>query len=280
VRDAALGIERLGNIQVLGGIPPAADGTSPKLFFGNGQLYVFSDALYLLDVEQARLVHLIGPGDELAEHRVGTLVGAGWGHGNPVVIDALNAYQFEPTAAAWTRYELGNTGDGYYNITGVSGYIGNLYLLAPSSGQIIRYGAGAYSAFPDDWTAGQASEELTRGTDMVVDGRIYVLLDDGRVLNFYQGALDSSLAPEATPAIEGATALSAQPDRPYVYIADSHDRILRVTREGEVIQQFKADEQSELMSNIQAIAVDDALGTAYVLTDSALLQVRLPGPPR
>jgi hypothetical protein len=279
-RDVALGIERLGAAQTLGMIPAAPEGVSPKLFVGNGQLYVFTDALYLLDAEQSRLVRLIGPGDLAAGHSVGMLLGAGWGHGNPVVVDSTHAYLFEPSVAAWTSHQLGLPTDGSGGIAGVSGFIGNLYLLTPGSGQIMRYADGLYAGLPDDWTAGQAAEELRRGVDLIVDGRIYVLLDDGQILNFYRGALDTTIDPQATPPIEGAVSLSSQPDRPYVYVADSHDRILRISREGEVIQQFMAAEGSTALTNIQAIAVDDALGTAYVLADSVLVQVRLPDPPR
>jgi hypothetical protein len=279
-KDAAFGIERLGNIRVLGGIPPAPEGVSPNLFFGNGQLYVFTDALYMLDPEASRLIRLIGAGDDVDGHAVGELMGASWGHGSPVVMDGWNAYTYESTAGSWNRHELGNFGEAYTGIAAISGYIGNLYLLTPETGQILRYHSDQFGALPDDWTAGESSELLAGGVDMMIDGRIYVMTEDGKILDFYRGALDDTTEISTTPEIEGAVAFSYQTDRSYIYIADSHDRILRVTKEGQVIQQFMAAEDAPQMNNIQQIAVEDAIGSAYVMTDQALLQVRLPGPPR
>jgi serine/threonine protein phosphatase PrpC len=279
-RDTSLGIERLGNVQVLGGIPPAPDGISPSLFFGNGQLYVFTDSLYLLDPEGSRLLRLISAGDSVDGHTVGELQGAAWGHGSPMVVDGNSVYTYDSTTTSWSRNELGTFGDAYSNIAAVSGYIGNLYLLNAQTGQILRYHSDQFDALPEDWSAGGAAEELTGGVDMMIDGRIYVLTEAGEVLNFYRGALDESTAIAATPDIENAVSFSYQSGQGYIYVADQHDRIIRASTEGQVIQQFMSDPEAPAISNIQSIAVDDALGSAYVLTDNALLQARLPGPPR
>ncbi len=279
-RDASLGIERLGNVQVLGGVPPAPDGVNPNLFFGNGQLYIFTDALYQLDPEQSRLVRLIGEGDDVGGYTVGELQGAAWGHGTPMVMDGLNVYFYEPTSASWDRHELGNFGDSYSGVQAISGYIGNLYILSPETGQIIRYNSEQFDALPEDWSGGSGAEELSLGVDMMIDGRIYVMTEDGQILDFYRGALDDTATVNATPEVDGAVSMSFQSDRSYVYIADSHDRILRVTTDGEVVQQFMTEHDGPQMTNVQSLVVDDSQGSAYVLTDSALMQVRLPGPPR
>jgi serine/threonine protein phosphatase PrpC len=279
-RDASLGIERLGNIQVLGGVPSAPDGVAPNLFFGNGQLYVFTDALYQLDPENSRLLRLITPGDEIGGQAVGELQGAAWGHGSPMVMDGRGVYIYDSTSTSWTRHELGSFGSEYSDIAAISGYIGNLYLLSPQAGQILRYHGDQFDALPEDWTGGSAAEELATGVDMMIDGRIYVLTAEGQVLDFYRGALDDTVAINATPAIDSAVAFSYQTDRSHMYIADAHDRILRVNTDGQVVQQFMSESEAPPLENIQQIAVDDALGSAYVLTDNALMQVRLPGPPR
>jgi serine/threonine protein phosphatase PrpC len=279
-KDASLGIERLGNIQVLGGIPPAPEDVTPNLFFGNGQLYVLTDALYQLDPEQSRLLRLLSAGDEVDGHTVGELQGAAWGHGSPMAIDGTNVYTYDPTTTSWARHELGTFGEAYSNVTAISGYIGNLYMLSPEIGQILRYHSDQFSAMPEDWTSGNAAEELTTGVDMMIDGRIYVLTEDGKVLDFYRGVLDDTIDINATPAIEGAMSFSFQSERPHMYIADEHDRIIRASTDGQVIQQFMSDPEAASIENVQSLAVDDALGSAYVLTDNALLQVRLPGPPR
>jgi hypothetical protein len=279
-RDASLGIERLGNIQVLGGVPPAPESVNPNLFFGNGQLYVFTDALYQLDPEQTRLLRLLSPGDDVGGHTVGELQAAAWGHGSPMVMDGQNVYTYDSTSTSWSRSEIGTFGEAYSDVTAISGYIGNLYMLSPQTGQILRYHSDQFDALPEDWTNGNAAEELSTGVDMMIDGRIYVLTESGQVLDFYRGALDDTVAVSATPEIEGAVSFSYQSDRDHMYIADEHDRIIRATTDGDVVQQFMSDPETASIENIQSIAVDDALGSAYVLTNDALMQVRLPGPPR
>lgn len=279
-RDTALGIERLGNIQSLGGVPPAPEGIAPRLFYGNGQLYVFTDALYQLDAEESQLIRLIGSGDEVDGEAVGELQSAAWGQGTPIAMDGTNLYVYDSSSASWTRHELGNFGDSYSDVAAISGYIGNFYVLSPPAGQILRYNEGQFDAAPEDWTGGGAAEELSTAVDMVIDGRIYVLTETGQVLDLYRGALDNTIDIQATPEIENAVALSYRPDRDHMYIADEHDRILRVTQDGQFVQQFMSAEDAPEISDIGGIAVDDALGSAYILAGDALLQARLPGPPR
>ena len=278
-RDTALKIERLSNVEALGGVPAAPKGVTPRLFMGNGQLYILTDALYRLESNGTTLVRLLGSGDNVGGKPTGTLLGAAWGDGSPVAFDATNAYVFDPTAGTWTRDPLGTFGTGYSDISAANGFGGNLYMLSPSSGQILKFTAGAYSAQPEDWTGGLASGDLRSATDMQIDGHIYVLLKDGRILDFYMAALNGTLNPAVTPPIQNATAISAEPDRPYFYVADGNDRILRLTRDGKLVQQFMAGDGVPSLSGIRDLAVDDVLGVGYVLTNNQLLEVRLPAPP-
>ncbi len=281
--DQALHVERLTSIQAVGGIPAAPQGVTPHVFFGNGQLFIFSDALYRLDPNGTKLVRLLGSGDQVDGQPVGTLLGGSWGDGTPVAFDSQNLYLFDPTGAGWSRHRLGTAGSPYGDITGSSGYGGNLYLLSPGSGEILKFKSSDFNAQPEAWTSGLAVEDLRSGIDMIVDGRIYVLLRDGRILDFFMSALEKTVTPQAVPAIENAVALSSQTDRPYYYVADDQGRILRLDREGKLVQQFMTDESESgvpSLNGIQSMAVDDVLGTAYVLTDHGLLMVRLPGPTR
>src|SRR5690606_34131558 len=132
--------------------------------------------------------------------------------------------------ATWSRHPLGNFGAAYTGVVASNGFGGNLYLLTPETGQILKFAAGAYQGQPEDWTGGLAEEDLRIAVDMQIDGRIYILTADGRILDFFMSALDDTVEVTVTPPIEHAVALSAQPDRPYVYIADDQSRILRVAR--------------------------------------------------
>lgn len=279
--DQTMKVERLTSIQAIGGIPAAPQGVTPRVFFGNGQLFIFSDALYRLDPNETKLVRMLGSGDQVDGQPVGTLLGGSWGDGTPIAFDSQNLYLFDPTGAGWSRHRLGTAGSPYGDITGSSGYGGNLYLLSPGSGEILKFKSSDFNAQPESWTSGLTVEDLRNGIDMIVDGRIYVLLRDGRILDFYMSALEKTVTPQVVPAITHAVAFSSQTDRPYYYLADDQGRILRLDREGKLVQQFRADENTSgvpSLDGIQSMAVDDVLGTGYVLTDHGLLMVRLPGP--
>lgn len=278
-RDKALKIDLLNNVDVLGTIPPAPQGVTPRLFMGNGQLYVLTDALYRLEANGNTLVRLLASGDVVGGKPVGTLLGAAWGNGSPIAFDATSAYVFDPTAASWTREPLGTFGTGYSDITAANGFEGNLYMLSPSTGQILKFRSGAFSAQPEDWTGGLASSDLRGAADMQIDGHIFVLLKDGRILDFYMAALSATLNPAVTPPISNAVALSEQPNRPYFYVADGNNRILRLSRNGTLVQQFMSAPGQPSLSGIRDLTVDDVLGTGYVLTNNELIEVRLPPPP-
>jgi hypothetical protein len=278
--DKVLHVERVSNVQNLGGVPAAPAGVSPRVFFGNGQLYVFSDALYRLDDNGTALVRLIGSNDKVGGNTVGMLQGAAWADGAPVVFDGSAAYVFDPPTATWNRQQLGTFGSPYTGIVSVYSYSGNLYLLSPGTSQIMKFAAGNYQSQPEDWTAGVAAAEIAKAVDFEIDGRIYLLTKDGQIVTFFRSAVESTITPAVSPPISNAVGLSAQPDRPYFYVADDQGRIIRLARDGKLVQQFMSAAGSPSFANIRDFAVDDALSTAYILTDSGLLSVRLPGPPR
>jgi len=278
-RDHVFKITRLEGIQVLGAIPPAPEGVTPRLFLGNGQLYLLTDALYRLDSTGTKLIQLLKPGDTVDGQRVGTLLGAAWADGAPIAFDGANAYLFDPTSARWTRLSVGTVGTAYRGVARVGSFAGNLYLLIPQNGQILRFLSGAYQNKPEDWTGGRAADQLRQARDMQIDGRIYVLLQDGTILTFYRGALESTAKPAVDPAVTDAVALSAQPDRPYRYIGLADGRILRVTTDGTLVQQFMAADNAPALAPMRDLVVDDILGIAYILTDHALLTVHLPAAP-
>ncbi|MCX2727160.1 hypothetical protein OO015_06570 [Thermomicrobium sp. 4228-Ro] len=279
--DRLLHVERLpaNAVQLLGAVPPAPDGVTPRLFFGNGQLYLLTDALYRLDAGGTRLVRLLGPGDRVDGVAVGTLVGATWDDGVPVAFDGSVAYRFDPTTARWSAIPVGTFGAPYQNVAAVGAFTGNLYLLQPQSGQILRFLSGSYQNLPEDWTGGQSADRLRAAVDFEIDGRIHVLLADGTVLSFYRGALETEAKPQIDPPVSDAVALSQQPERPYRYVGTRSGRIIRLRTDGTVVQQFVSGAGAPSLDGLLDVAVDDVQGLAYVLTERGLFLVRLPAPP-
>jgi hypothetical protein len=279
--DRLLRIERLplNALQVLGAVPAAPAGVTPRLFYGNGQLYLLTDALYRLEAGGTRLVRLLGPGDTVDGVQVGTLVGAAWDDGAPVAFDGSAAYRLDPTAARWIVLPVGTFGAPYQNVAALGTFTGNLYLLQPQTGQILRFLSGAYQNLPEDWTGGQAADRLRTAADFEIDGRIHVLLTDGTVLTFYRGALENEAKAQVDPPVSDAVALSQQPDRPYRYVGTRSGRILRLRNDGTLVQQVVSGPGAPSLEGLLDIAVDDVQGLAHALTERGLFVVRLPAPP-
>lgn len=277
--DQALKIDRLTNIEVIGGVPAAPAGVTPHIFMGNGQVYVFTNALYRLDSTDSKLIRLIGSGDKVDGSTTGTLEGAAWGDGAPIVFDGSAAYIFDPTKATWTKKPVGTFGSPDTGIVATNGYAGNLYLLKPDTAQILRFTAGSYASAPENWTSGMDTSKLGGAVDMAIDGHIYVLLKNGQILDLYRSSIQATITPTITPAITNAVALSEQPNRPYYYIGDDQGRIIRETRSGQLVQQFEPKDGGPSLAGMKGMVVDDGTSTAYILANNALMTVRLPGPP-
>lgn len=275
-RDKALHINRLSGIRVLGGVPTAPKGVQPRVFYGgDGQLYVFTNALYQVGSNGTTLVQLLAPGANVGGQPVGTLLGAAWGNNGPIAFDGNAAYLYDPNTASWTRQALGTPGTPYANIPASSGFLGNLYLLSPGSGQILKFSASQFGQQPEDWTGGQSSDQLRQGTDMIVDGRIYVLLKNGKILDFYMSALEKTITPNVTPAITDAVGFWESAKSQDIYLSDS-SRIIKIDRNGKLLEQYMPAANGTQFSGIRDMAVSGDGTLAYVLTNDALLEVHLP----
>lgn len=275
-RDKALHIVRLTGINVLGGVPAAAKDVQPRVFFGgDGQLYVFTNALYQVGSNGTTLVQLLAPGVSVGGQPVGTLLGAAWGNNGPIAFDGNAAYLYDPSTASWSRQPLGTPGTPYSNIAASSGFLGNLYLLSPGSGQILKFTASQFNQQPEDWTGGQASDQLRQGTDMIVDGRIYVLLKSGKILDFYMSALEKTITPQVTPAITDAVGFWESANSQNLYLADS-TRILKIDRSGKLLEQYMPAAGGPQFANIRDMAISGDGSLAYVLTNDELMEIHLP----
>jgi hypothetical protein len=63
-------------------------------------------------------------------------------------------------------------------------YEGNLYILGALRNNVLRYLSGEYGAFPLPWIQNDGGREVESAIDLAVDGKINLLLPDGRVLIF------------------------------------------------------------------------------------------------
>ncbi|HUG15969.1 MAG TPA: hypothetical protein VMM78_13240 [Thermomicrobiales bacterium] len=276
--------QRLSNVQIVGGAPPAPSGARSQLVSGGGNLYLLADAVYQVDVFSSTLIRLLATGDVVDGAAVGALLGATWREDRLIAIDSTRSYAFDASRGVWVAEQLAALGDvGYDGLAAIATFDRNLYIVTPESGQILKFQAGAYDGTPEDWSAGVASPDLNRAIDMAIDGHVLVLLDDGRVLDFFRSRLEAAIVPRVIPPLEDAASIFVPTGGQYIYVLDAADgRIVRLTRDGEVAQQLTSPLSAAMPILFGAIdmTVDESAGLAYILARDTIFTVRLPAPPQ
>lgn len=275
--DQVEGVQRLGaaEVQLLAPAPGAAGGR-PQIVLGGGQQFVLLDGtLYAVDGRGKALSKILARGDSAGGASVGQLLGAAWRLDSLLAFDESRGY-IRDAAGKWSALPLAAAGR---KPAAADTFDGNLYLLEAERGQIVKFASGAYASAPQPWSSTKANGELGLAVDMTIDKDIYVLLSDGRILDFFQGELKGQFVPGVVPALAGASAIHAAPDGKFLYVADPREgRIVRLGRDGNVVATYKAAEGTTPFAGAREIAVDEGAGVAYLLTDEGLLSVRLPAP--
>lgn len=275
------GMQRVASVQTVGTVPAAPDGTTARLVAGDGRVYLLSDAIYQVDVAGFSLVLLLQPGDLVDNAPVETLRAATWRENRLMVLDARRAYIFDPTTGGWSVEKLGTfDGQGFTDVAAGATFDFNLYLLARGSGQILKFQAGLYENNPEDWTGGVAREELMTAADMAVDGNVWVLLPDGSILNFFRSRLEATLKPDVVPPLERTSAIFTTAESEFLYVLSATDgRILRLTREGKLVQQLTTGDADSPIAGADDFVIDEKNGIAYVLANDTIYTLRMPAAP-
>ena len=153
---------------------------------------------------------------------------------------------------------------------------GDFYLLDSSLNQILRhepdYGGSPESYFP---TPGEV--DLAGIVDMALDGQVYVLYADGRILKFDD---DGQPAPfEITglyEPLQNPTALFTSEEAEFLYVADAgNDRIVQLTKEGNFLRQFKAGE-SEVFDQLKSLFASETYNRLYFVSGNKLYVTNIP----
>jgi len=275
------GMRRAANVQTVGAVPEASDGVTARLVVGDGRVYLLADGIYQVDVASSSLVLLLRPDDLVDGVPVETLRAAAWRENRLMVLDAKRAYIFDPTTGGWQVERLGTfDGEGFTDVAAGATFDFNLYLLARGSGQILKFQAGLYEKNPEDWTGGLAKEQLREASDMAVDGDVWVLLPDGTILNFFRSRLEATIKPQIVPPLEHASAIHLRPDSKFMYLLSATDgRILRMTREGQVVDQLTTGETRSPIAGATDFVIDEQAGIAYVLANDTVYTLRIPAAP-
>lgn len=270
---------RIDRLQLVGATPVAETERTPFLVSGGGDVFLVSDGFYRVDVSNRALVRLLAPGDQVSGVTVGEIVDAAWRDDGPMVVDSQHAFTFDMQRGVWDLEELGasDVGSGLGPQTATAdAYDRNLYAVDRGVGRILKFDAGDYHSGPQDWSGSAGAEELAQATDIVVDGSIFVLLPDGRVIHYYLNAVEAVYQPEVIPPLESADSLYTDAEGRLYVVDSSAARVVVMDRTGSLIRQIRFGQDVELRGRLIDVDVEASTGIAYFLTTDALYTTRLP----
>lgn len=279
---------------------PAATGVTTNAGSYLSQVIVQNGDAYLLDRGASVLYrYKVGASDPprtILSNGDGTLKGKllyiTWRVDTLVALDdQYNAYLYSPTSDQSSVIALGGA-TSFTRPLDIASFDGNLYILGAKANQIEKYSAGHYDSAPLDWLAGSATSMVGGGTKMSIDGSVYVLTNNSRVLRFSGGQLDSQFDPNAgndalQPPASAPHDILTSPDNQYVYTIeatggapdDQGGRILQFSKDGKLVRQYMAEAGSSVIADLRSAFVSPDDSTIYLITENRLYRATLPGAP-
>ena len=115
---------------------------------------------------------------------------------------------------------------------------------------------------------------------MAVDGDVWVLLRNGTILNFFRSRLDATISPKVVPPLTETSAIYTSEESEFLYVLSATDgRILRMTREGKVVQQLTTGNAQSSIVGAEDLVIDEKSSIAYVLANDTVFTLRIPEGP-
>ncbi|MBI4157549.1 hypothetical protein HY502_01755 [Candidatus Woesebacteria bacterium] len=142
----------------------------------------------------------------------------------------------------------------------------NFYILEKGAGVIWRYpGDGSTFGAKQNWFGAGVAPNLSNAISMAIDGSIWVLNSDGRILKFAQGS-PQAFSSQGMP-LTGVDAIYTDEENTYVYILDkAGKRVVVFGKDGKYKAQYFSDKIGEAVD----LAVSEKEGKIILLAGPKL----------
>ena len=155
----------------------------------------------------------------------------------------------------------------------IKAFAGNIYVLDESGNQIYRY-AGVGGAFPNktNWLSASIKADFSGVRQWVIDGAVYTLFPNSKILKYSQGSPQSFRIIGVTPEIGNVDAIFAGDDTQYIYLLDrAGKRVVVTDKKGT----YKAQYLSESISGASNVIVSEADKKIILLTGDKLFSIEI-----
>lgn len=154
-------------------------------------------------------------------------------------------------------------------------YEGDFYLLDANLNQILCYKPD-YDGLPEDYFSASAEINLAGVVDMALDGQIYLLYADGRIMKFDHGQPAPFEITGLYEPMQNPTALFTSRDSQFLYIADAGNRrILQLTKEGRLSRQLLAV-QGDAFADLKGLFAIEKFNLLYFVSGKKLYVTNIP----
>jgi len=291
VRDDVWGILRMGDVARVGALPAEAGEGSVRLALAGETLYLAARSLYELDAEQGRLITLLARGDAVSGGSAGEIQHISIDGGHIVASDGAATY-VRDELGRWQRRPLAVAEvDGLRPDAPVITWGDAAYGLS-REGDLVRFDQTLSSSRVEVWAAAEDVPDLLQARDFAIDGRIHVLMEDGRTLSFSRGALMGTVSPFVVPALADVAFLADAPFANDFYVVDRNGaigenagRIVRVDTSGEARQyltpapvpgDLESHAAAVTLATVDDLAIDELTGIVYWVSNGEIWRASLP----
>lgn len=152
---------------------------------------------------------------------------------------------------------------------GIGAYVGNMYVLDKNANQIYKF-VGANTTSKTNYLLSET--DLSKATDMAIDGSIYILFSDGSIKKYTRGKADSFSLNGLTSPLLRPTRILTSVDLNNLYILDpGNNRIVVLSKDGTFQNAYTAD----VLKNARDIAVSEKDKTLFILSKDKLYKLEL-----
>lgn len=284
--DAVTDVIRMSDLQRIGTLPEEFDQTSVRGVYTPAGIFFVAGSLYQWRPGDSRAMDaVLKQGDKVGAATVGRLWGVAFDAKGLYVTDGEYVYMLATDSREWRAVQLGRINNQPWKPGAVAAFDGSVYLLQSEYLQIYRFGVEDATdvAPPRDWLV-SGREELEKSRDIAIDGKVYVLLENGRVLLLFQGELSSSLEPRyADSGAAGSIVNGAATGYTYISVTDSdNSRIVAFDQLGSAAYQLRLPigfstgnvSVRAPFDGLQDVVVDESSGTIFIVNSDAIWTAR------
>ncbi len=286
-RDKLSNIIRFTNVTRLGSLPAGLQSKPIEIVRTSSGIFAAGGSLYQLRPGSREMVRVLKEGASIpgGKQTIGALWGVSVDVNGLYAIDGKRVFTLDNNGK-WTAVSLGVIpGLQPWKPSPTGAFGGNIYLLVPDYRQLYKFPPpeeGGTTSQPVDWVRNEDRTQLNHAVDFVVDGEIYILMDDGRVLTYYKNSLVRQTAPQALGNGKPVALTGAGGDNLlYMLVADGDGqsgRIICFDKEGKQFYQLRLPpgfstgdaKVTPPFANVRDFAVDEGTGTVYLFTNDAI----------